>query len=162
MDYNKLKISINSSFEARNNLDTKRFNEELRQFYIEGKNNPSVAKMIMREELERDILQIDKENNKLISEINLAIQNRDFIGGNYGIYKFNLTKAKLKYITNAGMILNILRNGLEQNLNTASLKYKQQFDSAFEKLYPKTGYIRKYLYSLTDLKFEMLQKYCRK
>ncbi|MEE3348889.1 MAG: hypothetical protein VZR09_02510 [Candidatus Gastranaerophilaceae bacterium] len=161
MDYNLLKTNISGAFDAFG-VNNVKLNEHMRAFYSEGIKNTSVASMIMRDELVKSIHTLDNENDMIAHDIRLSIKNPCFDGGNYGMYKFNLSKGKLKFITNAGKILEVLEHRLSNRVNKDTLYLKDAFDREFQLLYPKTGYIRKYLMSMTDVKYDMLKKYCKK
>lgn len=161
MDYDVVKTNIAGAFNTFG-INNVKFNEHLRMFYSEGCKNTSVASMIMRDELIKSVQALDGENDVLACNIRESVKNQSFDGGNYGIYRFNLSKDKLKFITNAGKILELLEYRFVNRACKDTLNAKKVFDGEFQRLYPRTGYIREYLVSLTDIKADMLKKYCKK
>lgn len=142
MDYNVVRTHVNNAFKYYKN-DDKKFNQAMTDFYTVGKENPSVAGVIYEETINNGIqsmLDLSKESSDgikptLMPSANRAAENDVRIG----VAKMALTKA-----------VNAL--DLKDKSALKNIAAKDEYDKAFNELYPRTGKIRKAIMESGNIK----------
>ena len=140
MDYGVIKASVQNAYESYK-YNNKKFYESMNDFYKNGKENPSVAKIIMRDTLE----QIKTNTEKIISDVAVLPASKhieySMICGHEQLYQTALyTDLKVMEAENFYK--------KEKNYNSsdkALTTSKKEFYDVWQAKYPKTGEIREHI-----------------
>lgn len=138
MDYDVVRTSVINAYKSFK-LDDKKFLDSMNVFFQNGKENPSVAKIIMKEQLNQSML----NTNKMISEVAAmpipSITEPYMYYAHESIYSLALTNA-LKSIEAE----EIYKQTECNNANNADLNTNERkmFLDSWKKKYPKTGEMR--------------------
>ena len=133
MDYDVVRTSALNAVKSYKK-DDKKYQESMTDFYRAGKENPSVANVILHNSINERVSALkDFSNSMMQSELLTASMNPARNG---------IAKSGLVLVSEAiqqGMELTKLPEDKSLNSTIA----KQEYDKVYETLYPKTGKLRK-------------------
>ncbi len=122
-------------------VNNKDFNKNAYLLYSEGKSNPAVADMILREEIRAGINKLQADNNRMLKE--LCTPSIDFPNEvEYFYFKNSQIKNKMCILTNCNKMKEANNTLMTNWLSKLALKAKTEYDEVYKNLYPRTYRIR--------------------
>lgn len=132
MDYDILKTNIQNAYNNFRHSDNE-FYSSMNNFYKEGKKNPSVARMILQDQ----ILKGQKAAIDIINEVpNINFSGNSLLYNDMGHTAYN----KISGLALKTAILSV--NAQDIYKSTENIEKRKDFDKEWERLYPKTGKLR--------------------
>lgn len=134
MDYNYLKIQAGNAFKYYRS-DKRKYNQSMKNLYSEGKNNPSVTRIILDNAIIDGILKISNFTDSMLKNVKIsqpALLPADTIINNLeNEAALNISAQCLSKAIHSGEI--------SADKDIQNTTEKQQFDFMFKKLYPISG-----------------------
>ena len=160
MNFDVVRTSIINAYQTYGSSDKETFNKNMSEFYTEGKQNPSVAHMILVDQLRKEglnqsqankqHLKTFKENSKMDTEWLKPFADKT------PVIERQVNREVALFEMNLG-ILKVLKANETQMTNLLSEEVKplkKSFDEAYKTLYPRTYKIRKEIIENTDFSMD--------
>ena len=160
MDFDVVRTSIINAYKTYGSSDKQTFNKSMSEFYIAGKQNPSVAHMILVDQLRKEglnqsqankqHLKTFKENSKMDTEWLKPFADKT------PIIERQVNREVALFDMNLG-ILKVLKANETQMTDLLSEEVKplkESFDETYKILYPRTYKIRKEIIENTDFSMD--------
>ena len=138
MDYDVVKTYVQSAYKNFNS-DGNKFYQSMNKFYEYGKENPSVAKIIMNDRLNKNMLQARQLLTEVASLPTTSFMEPHIFYARGQIYNAAAAVA-LKSIDSHDLYEKV--NNKNGNIFDKDLRYKHEFDESWAAKYPKSGKIR--------------------
>lgn len=138
MDYDVVKTSVINAYKSFKS-DDKKFSDSMNIFFQNGKENPSVAKIIMRDQLNQGMLNANKILSKVASIPTPSITEPHMHYANEKIYTLALTAAVRS--VEAEEIYKQTEYHDSETVDS-NISSKRAFFDSWKEKYPKTGRLR--------------------
>lgn len=138
MDYNVVKNSVDKAY-VNYKTNNGRFYSNMNDFFKEGKKNPSVAKILLQD----CVTKHQKQAMKMLAEV-ASIPGPNFFEpmiSNARVNLYNISLFAVMKSLDANELYKKSEYNESDSMNIDS-QYKKEFESEWERLYPKTGKLR--------------------
>ena len=160
MDFDVVRTSIINAYQTYGNSDKETFNKNMSKFYTAGKQNPSVAHMILIDQLRKEglnqaqtnkqHLKTFKDNSKVDIEYLIPIADKTPIIER----QLNRDAAELEMCLGIQKVLKANETQMTDLLSEEVKPLKENFDETYKTLYPRTYKIRKEIIENTDFSMD--------
>ena len=138
MDYDVVKTCVQSAYKNFNS-DDKKFYQSMNKFYEYGKENPSVAKIILNDRLNKNMFKARQLLADVASMPTPSFMEPHIFYARGQIYNAAAAVA-LKSINSHDLYEKV--NNKDEETFGKDLIYKQEFDESWSAKYPRSGKIR--------------------
>ena len=151
MDFDIVRTSVINAYKTYGSNDKSSFNKNMSEFYTVGKQNPSVAHMILVDQLRKEGINQSKVNKQLVKTFkdNLKIDTElliPFVDKTPIIERqLNRDAAKLEMCLGVLKVLKANETQMTDLLSKEVKPLKNSFDESYKSMYPNTYHVRKRL-----------------
>ena len=160
MNFDVVRTSIINAYQTYGSSDNKSFNKNMSEFYTKGKQNPSVAHMILVDQLRKEglnqaqankqHLETFKNNSQVDIEYLIPIADKTPIIER----QLNRDAAELEMCLGISKVLKANETQMSDLLSEEVKPLKESFDETYKTLYPRTYKIRKEIIENTDFSMD--------
>ena len=147
MDYDVLKTGIASAYKNYK-VNKDKYNESMSDFYREGKKNPSVAKIMLKDYISKG----QHAASKILAEV-VVLQNPLLFDMQYGDGRLSLYGLSLQTTLNSLETEEVYKATLYTDNEVAS-QSKREFLESYNSKYPKTGELRNRIISANRISMD--------
>ena len=160
MDCDAVRTSIINAYQAYGSSDKNSFNKSMSKFYTAGKQNPSVAHMILVDQLRKEglnqshtnkqLAKTFKDNSKIDTELLIPFVDKKPVIKR----QLNRDAAELEMCLGILKVLKANETQMTDLLSKEVKPLKENFDETYKSLYPKTYKIRKKIIENTNFSMD--------
>lgn len=154
MDFDVVRTSIINAYQTYGSSDKESFNKNMSKFYTVGKLNPSVAHMILIDQLRKEGLNQAQMNKQYLKTFNdnskVDIEHLTPIAER----QLNRDTAELEMCLGISKVLKATETQMADLLSEEVKPLKESFDETYRALYPRTYKIRKEIIENTDFSID--------
>jgi len=151
MDYDVVRTNVKNAYKTYGSSDKNSFNKNMSEFYTVGKQNPSVAHMILVDQLRKEGLKQSQANEQHLKTFkdNFKVDIEYFIpfADKTPIIERQSKRdaAKLEMCLGTQKVLKANETQMSDLLSEEVKPIKEGFDTVYKAMYPRTYHIRKRL-----------------
>ncbi len=160
MDFDVVRTRIINAYQTYGSSDKKSFNKNMSEFYTTGKQNPSVAHMILVDQLRKEglnqshtnkqLVKTFKDNSKTDTELLIPFVDKTPIIER----QLNRNVAGLEICLGVSKVLKANETQMTDLLSNEVKPLKESFDETYKSLYPRTYRIRKKIIENTNFSMD--------
>ena len=160
MDCDAVRTSIINAYQTYGSSDKNSFNKSMSKFYTAGKQNPSVAHMILVDQLRKESLNQShknkqlaktfKDNSKIDTELLIPFVDKKPVIKR----QLNRDAAELEMCLGILKVFKANETQMTDLLSKEVKPLKENFDETYKSLYPKTYKIRKKIIENTNFSMD--------